>query len=275
MRFLYFITIPSSSIWCTISIGHRQLLIDYKLLTFVEEFITKSGGNIKLNLQKLNQFNMSKKYRILIADDHSILRAGLRALLQTESDLEVVAEVDNGKDAILSAVKYEPDLILTDLSMPKTNGTEAIQRIRKRLPEIKILVITIHRTEEYIRTALKAGANGYVLKDDSHEQLISAVHNVLAGRTYLSPSICDNVVKGYINSESQNVKQLSWEALTQREREVLKLVAEGGRNKDIAEYLSISLKTVEKHRSNLMKKLDLHSASGLTSYAISIGLTGT
>lgn len=217
---------------------------------------------------------MNNSTKILIADDHSILRAGVRALLNAEPDFEVIAEVDNGKDAVLSAIKNLPDLFLTDLSMPKTNGTDAIRKIRKRLPDIKILVMTVHRAEEYIHTALKAGANGYILKDDSHSELISAIHNIIEGKTYLSPSITNNVVKGYVRNSSEDVLKPTWEVLTQREREVLKLVAEGSRNKEIAEYLSISLKTVEKHRSNLMKKLDLHSASGLTSYAISNGLTG-
>ena len=215
---------------------------------------------------------MNKTSKILIADDHSILRAGVRALLSAEPDLEVIAEVDNGKDAIRSALMHKPDLLLTDLSMPKANGTEAIQKIRKRLPDIKILVMTVHRTEEYIHTALQAGANGYVLKDDSHMELISAIHHILSGKSYLSPSICNNVVKGYVSNNSSPSLKPTWEGLTQREREVLQLVAEGNRNKDVAEYLSISLKTVEKHRSNLMKKLDLHSASALTSYAIANGL---
>lgn len=215
---------------------------------------------------------MKSPARILIADDHTILRAGIRALLDMEPGFEVVGEVDNGKDAVLYAGRLKPDIILSDLSMPKTNGTEAIQRIKDRFPEIKILVLTVHKTEEYVHAALKAGASGYLLKDDTSDELISAINNILAGKIHLSSSICGNVVLGYL-SEPNSVKiTSSIDLLTIREREVLKLIAEGHRNKDIAEYLSISVKTVEKHRSNMMKKLGLHSTSAITSYAIKNGL---
>ena len=215
---------------------------------------------------------MKSPVRILIADDHTILRAGIRSLLDMVPDFEVVGEVDNGKDAISQAGQLKPDLLLTDLSMPKTNGTEAIQRIKSRYPDIKILVLTVHKTEEYVHAALKAGANGYVLKDDTSDELISAIKNIAAGKTYLSPSICSEVVMGYLADPGNERISTSIEQLTSREREIMKLIAEGYRNKDIAEYLSISLKTVEKHRSNMMKKLDLHSASSITSYAIKNGL---
>lgn len=215
---------------------------------------------------------MKSPVRILIADDHTILRAGIRSLLDMVPDFEVVGEVDNGKDAIYQAGQLEPDLLLCDLSMPKTNGTEAIQHIKSRYPEIKILVLTVHKTEEYVHAALKAGANGYVLKDDTSDELIAAIKNIAAGKTYLSPSICNEVVTGYLADPGKERIYTSIELLTSREREVMKLIAEGNRNKDIAQYLSISLKTVEKHRSNLMKKLDLHSASSITSYAIKNGL---
>ncbi len=215
---------------------------------------------------------MKSPVRILIADDHTILRAGIRSLLDMVPDFEVVGEVDNGKDAIYQAGQLKPDLLLSDLSMPKTNGTEAIQRIKSRYPDIKILVLTVHKTEEYVHAALKAGANGYVLKDDTSDELISAIKNIAAGKTYLSPSICSEVVMGYLADPGNERISTSIEQLTSREREIMKLIAEGYRNKDIAEYLSISLKTVEKHRSNMMKKLDLHSASSITSYAIKNGL---
>ena len=215
---------------------------------------------------------MSKKYTILLADDHSILRAGLCSILNSKADFDVVAEVDNGMDAIKTALAIKPDLLLTDLSMPKKNGTEAISEIKKRLPDIKCLVLTMHTSEEHIRTALNAGADGYVLKDDSHEELLTAIKTVLSGKTYLSPSICGNVVSGYLNSTTADKPVSAWELLTRREKEIIKLIAEGNRSKDIAEQLSISIKTVEKHRSNLMKKLDLHSVSSLTNYAMKNGL---
>ena len=216
---------------------------------------------------------MKSPARILIADDHTILRAGIQALLDKQPDFQVVGEVDNGKDAIYSAGQLKPDLVISDLSMPGTNGTEAIQRINSRYPEIRILVLTVHKTEEYVHAALKAGASGYLLKDDTSDELISACTNILAGKTHLSPSVCGNVVLGYLSYPNSNEKpSSSSDLLTTREREVLKLIAEGSRNKDVAEYLSISLKTVEKHRSNFMKKLNIHNASGITTYAIKNGL---
>lgn len=218
---------------------------------------------------------MKSKYTILLADDHSILRAGLCSILNSKSDFDVVAEVDNGMDAIKLALTMKPDLLLTDLSMPKKNGTEAISEIKKRLPEIKCLVLTMHTSEEHIRMALNAGADGYILKDDSHVELLTAIKTVLSGKTYLSPSICGNVVNGYLNSSADDKPVSTWELLTRREKEIIKLIAEGNRSKDIAEQLSISIKTVEKHRSNLMKKLELHSVSSLTNYAMKNGLVNS
>lgn len=211
---------------------------------------------------------MISPVRILIADDHTILRAGIRSLLSMVSNFEVIGEAECGKSTILYAGQLKPDIIISDLSMPKTNGTEAIQRIKSRYPEIKILVLTVHKTEEHVHGALKAGADGYVLKDDNSDELIQAINNLLAGKTHLSSSICSNVVMGYLADTRNKNNSTSSEQLTIREREVIKLIAEGYRNKDVAEYLSISLKTVEKHRSNMMKKLDLHSTSSITSYAI-------
>jgi DNA-binding NarL/FixJ family response regulator len=212
---------------------------------------------------------MKNKYTILLADDHSILRAGIRSILTSQNIFEVVDEVDNGKDALHKAIKLKPDMLITDLSMPKTNGTEAIREIKQRLPEIKILVLTMHSGDEHVYAALKSGADGYVLKDDDHDELMSAISNVLSGKKHLSPSICGSIINRFLNDSGDDDTPLSsWDILTHREREVLKLIAEGYRNKDIAEYLSISVKTVEKHRSNLMKKLDLHSISSLTNYAI-------
>lgn len=211
---------------------------------------------------------MSNKKTIILADDHAILRDGLRSILNTQSDLEVIAEVDNGKDAIKMALALKPDLLLTDISMPKTNGTDAIRELNKRLPELKTLVLTMHTSEEHIHAALNAGASGYILKDDSHDELLIAIKNVLNDKMYLSPSICSSVINGYLNASGSDKPVPSWQILTNREREILKLIAEGNRSKDVAEYLSISVKTVEKHRSNLMKKLNLHSIGSLTNYAI-------
>lgn len=216
---------------------------------------------------------MSNKKRILIAEDHTLLRTGLRIMLSQEPDLEVVGEADNGKDAILAVGRLQPDLVLMDLTMPGTNGMEAINEIKRRFPDTRILVLTIHKTEEYIQEALRAGAEGYVLKDSSQDELRSAIRSVLSGRSYLSPDVSDTVIHGYLSSgKPTSGNGTTWERLTQREREVLKLVAEGHGNKHIANYLNLSVKTVEKHRSNLMRKLGLHNAASLTAYAIERGL---
>jgi len=210
---------------------------------------------------------------VVIAEDHAILRAGLCAMLATEPDFQVIGEAASGREAIRMVGKLNPDLLLLDLSMPNSNGTEAISIIKKRYPETKIVVLTVHKAEEYIRAALEAGADGYVLKDDDQAELFTALRNILEGKPYLSPSICDKIVSGYLGgSSSEKASTHSWSSLTQREREVMKLIAEGYRNKGVAEYLSISPKTVEKHRSNLMKKLNLHSASAITAFAIENGL---
>lgn len=215
---------------------------------------------------------MSKEYRIVIAEDHTILREGLKALLVSDSKFKVVGEAEDGRDAIRLAEKLAPDLILMDLSMPRMNGMDAIAEIKKRLSDIKIVVLTVHKTEEYILAALQAGADGYLLKDDTHAELMMAVKSVFSGKTYLSPAISEKVIEGYIEGRKTLKTSTSWDSLSRREREVLKLIAEGNKNKEIAEYLYLSLKTVEKHRSNLMKKLDLHNAAALTAFAIEKGL---
>ena len=209
---------------------------------------------------------------VVIAEDHAILRAGLCAMLATEPDFQVIGEASSGRDAIRLVGKLNPDLLLLDLSMPNSNGTEAINTIKRRYPETKIVVLTVHKAEEYIRAALEAGADGYVLKDDDQSELFTALRTILEGKPYLSPSICDKIVSGYLGGSSEKARTHTWSSLTQREREVMKLIAEGYRNKGVAEYLSISPKTVEKHRSNLMKKLNLHSASAITAFAIENGL---
>jgi DNA-binding NarL/FixJ family response regulator len=213
-----------------------------------------------------------QKHTVIIADDHSILREGLCALLSHTPDLEVIAEAENGQDAIDKARQLQPQLVLLDLSMPVINGTEAIRAIKQRTPEIKIIALTVHKSEEYVRTALDAGADGYVLKDDSSNDLLTSIRNVMDGKTHLSPGICDKVINGFLNRPGKPQSMRSRDQLTQREREVLKLIAEGNKNRRIAERLSVSVKTVEKHRANLMKKLNLHGVSALTVYAIDNGL---
>jgi two-component system response regulator NreC len=212
--------------------------------------------------------------RVLIAEDHTILREGLRALLCSDPDIEVAGEVENGRDAIRLAGTLLPDLVLMDLSMPGINGIEAIAEIKKRLTDTKVIALTVHDTDEYIREALQAGADGYVLKDATAGELIMAIKSVVNGKTYLSPSISERIVSGYLDGSKGAGISTAWDTLTHREREILKLIAEGHTNKRIANYLCVSVKTVEKHRSNLMKKLNLHNAPMLTAFAIEKGVIG-
>ena len=215
---------------------------------------------------------MGNNVRIVLADDHTILREGLRALLSADPDFEIIGEAGDGREAVRCVEKLEPDLLLMDLSMPRMSGMDAISEIKKRYPETKIIALTVHKTEEYLLTTLQAGVDGYVLKDATHDELVMAIHNVMAGKRYLSPGISEKVIEGYLEGKEDSLTASSWQKLSQREREVLKLIAEGYKNKEIAEDLCISLKTVEKHRANLMKKLDLHNAAVLTVYAVQKGL---
>ena len=211
---------------------------------------------------------METRRKIVIAEDHTILRAGLRALLSGQNGLEVIGEAGDGREAIRKVDTLQPDLLLIDLSMPKLNGIDAIREIKSQHPKIKIIVLTVHKSEEYIIAALQAGANGYMLKDASQNELLLAIDYVINGKTFLSPSISDKVVDAFLNTDKKDKPAAVLDNLTAREREILKLVAEGNTNKKIADHLCISLKTVEKHRSNLMKKLDLRNTAALTAYAI-------
>jgi DNA-binding NarL/FixJ family response regulator len=215
---------------------------------------------------------MENKQRILIVDDHTLLRAGLRALLNQDPTIEVVGESGDGRDAIRAVGQLMPHLVLMDLTMPGMNGIEAISEIKRRYPDVRILVMTLHKTEEFIHASFKAGADGYILKDATHEEFHVAFRNVLQGKTYLSTDVSAKVVNGFLGGGRGTAGSSVFSALTLREREILKLVAEGNSNRQIAAYLFLSVKTVEKHRSNLMTKLDVHNAAGLTSYAIERGL---
>ena len=215
---------------------------------------------------------MGEKHRIVIAEDHTILREGLRALLSSNPDLEIVGEARDGQEAVRSVEKAKPHMILMDLSMPRMNGMDAIREIKKRCPETRILILTVHKTDEYIQAALEAGANGYVLKDSSHTELSLAIQNVLEGKYFISPEISGKIIGAYLQGKKPVKPTTSWETLTQREKGILKLIAEGYKNKEVADFLCISVKTVEKHRANLMQKLDLHNISDLTALAIEKGL---
>jgi DNA-binding NarL/FixJ family response regulator len=215
---------------------------------------------------------VNQKYRIVIAEDHTILREGLRALLSSRPEFEIVGEAEDGRAAVQCIERLKPALALMDLSMPRMNGMDAIREIKKRCPETKILVLTVHKTEEYILATFKAGADGYALKDSTHTELVMAIKSVLAGKPYLSPGISEKVIEGYLEGRQTLKARTAYETLTHREREILKLIAEGYKNKEIADELCISVKTVEKHRANIMEKLGLHNVQALTTFAIEKGL---
>jgi DNA-binding NarL/FixJ family response regulator len=214
---------------------------------------------------------MVLKHRILIAEDHTILRDGLRSLLAREPDLEIVGEADNGLDAIAAALRLRPDLVLMDLSMPKLGGLEAMRELAMRCRGTRVLALTVHKTEEYVRAAFDAGAVAYVLKDDSSAELRRAIRSAVAGVPYLSAGI-RRATGAAAPQPGGRGGRSAWEGVTPRERQVLKLIAEGHTSRRIAERLGISAKTAEKHRSNLMTKLDLHSVSAVTAFAAKKGL---
>lgn len=215
-----------------------------------------------------------QKCRVLIAEDHTLFRDGLKALLSYEPDFEVVGEAADGQEAVLRSEKVKPDLVLLDLSMPRVDGVTAIKEIKRRCPDTKILVLTVHKTEEHVAETLSSGANGYVLKEASQAELVLAMKSVLRDECYLSPAISAKVVDGYLAERKRQAPSVPSALLTARERQVLKLIAEGYKSKEIAGLLYISEKTVAKHRANIMAKLDLHSASALTAYALERGLVG-
>ena len=213
-----------------------------------------------------------QKARIVIAEDQKILREGLISILNSDDEFAIVGEAEDGLETIRCIERNKPDLLLLDLGMPRMSGISALKEIKNRYPGVKILVLTIHESEEFILEAFRSGADGYCLKDASYSELLLAVRDVLSGRLYLSPVISEKVLEGYLEDRKKFKSSTTWESITQREREVLKLVGEGYKNKEIADYLCISVKTVEKHRSNIMGKLNVHTASELTAYAIEKGL---
>jgi two-component system response regulator NreC len=212
------------------------------------------------------------KIRVLLAEDHTIVRKGLRALLDDETDIEVVGEAEDGRETVRQVERVHPDVVLMDITMPLLNGVEATRQIKAQYPEVQVLGLTRHENEEYIYQLLRAGASGYVVKQAAPAELVEAIRAVSQSETYLSPSINASVVEEYIRQAKAMVKSGPDERLTPREREVLQLVAEGRTNREIAQVLSISVKTVEHHRANLMSKLDLYSAAELTQYAIRTGV---
>jgi len=216
---------------------------------------------------------VNEKIKVMLCDDHAILRSGLTRLLGEQEDIEVVGEAENGREAVQKVQELYPDIVLMDIGMPVMNGMEATKQIKKRNPDIKVLVLTMHDNEEYLFQVLQAGASGYVLKKAADSDLVNAIHVVARGDCFLYPSAAKMVVEDYLEKlRSGQEPTSSYDTLTDREREILKLVAEGYTNREIAESLFISVKTVETHKSNIMEKLNLHKRAELVRYAIRKGI---
>jgi len=210
--------------------------------------------------------------RVLLADDHKIVRSGLRRLLDAEPDIEVVAEASDGREAVELATQQSVDVVVMDLAMPNLNGVEATRQILAQSPATKVIALSMHSDRRFVARALQAGASGYLLKDCAAEDLVSAIRAVAAGRTYFSPQISEVVVEDYVSGLAEDDSS-AWAVLTPRQREVLQLLAEGKSTREIAAGLYVSLKTVETHRHHIMRKLEVDNLAELVKYAIREGLT--
>lgn len=206
-----------------------------------------------------------------MADDHKIIRDGLRSLLEQQPDMEVTAEAQNGREAIRMARQHKPDVIIMDISMPDLNGIDATRLLAAEVPETKVIALSMHSDRHFVESMLKVGVSGYLLKDCAFDELIRAIRAVMINQTYLSPSIAGTVIKNYVDRLTTNDPVESIE-LSVREREVLQLIAEGKTTKQIANCLHISIKTIESHRRKIMEKLNLHTIAELTKYALRTGL---
>ncbi len=213
-----------------------------------------------------------KTFRILLADDHALVRAGIRELVQKLPGLEVVAEASNGRQALELIQTQPPDLVLLDIGMKELNGLEVAERLTREHPGVKALILSMHANEEYVLRALRAGACGYMLKDSAITELKLAIDTVLAGKTYLSPAISRSVIDSYLNRTAAPPRKNSLDLLTPRQREILQLIAEGNSTKEIAANLNLSAKTVETHRAQLMERLDIYDVASLVRFAIRAGL---
>ena len=210
---------------------------------------------------------------VLLVEDHAIVRQGIKALLAEEPDIVVVGEAGDGGQALALVQELRPDIVLMDLSLPGVGGIEATRQVRERFPETRVVVLSMHESEEYVYRALRAGASAYVVKQSTSTELALALRAVAAGSTFLSPAISDILIDDYVHRvEAQGRDQEALDVLTPREREVLHLIAQGYNNRQIAERLHISIKTVETHRGNMMSKLDVHDRAGLVRFAMESGL---
>ncbi len=215
-----------------------------------------------------------REIRLLICDDHTIVREGLKRLLDEEEGVEVIGEAMDGRDAVAKALDLMPDIVLMDLSMPGLHGLEATRQVVKRLPKAKVLILSMHKNEAYVLQALQAGASGYILKDSASEEVVTAIRAASRGDSYLSPAISRVVIEDYLrlsSPDSGGAKSL-YDTLTTREKEIFQLLAEGLKNQEIADRLHVSVKTVETHRAHIMEKLNLKNIAELVKYSIEIGI---
>lgn len=210
--------------------------------------------------------------RILLADDHTVIRRGLRALLERQNGFAVVAEAADGREAVETAAAVGPDVAVIDIGMPNMNGIEAARRITEKRPETAVVILSMHADESYVLRALKSGARGYLLKDSPEDDLINAIRAVHNGKAFFSPEISKMLAEDYMRQMRQRGVEDSYELLTRREREILQMLGEGNSNKDVATKLNLSLHTVETHRGNVLEKLNLHSTAEMILYAVRKGI---
>ncbi len=210
--------------------------------------------------------------KIILADDHKIIREGLKALLEKQEGMEVIAEAQDGISTVRLTKRLLPDIVIMDIGMPDMNGIDATRSIISETQGVKIIALSMHSDRRFVLEMLKAGASGYLLKDSAFEELALAINTVISGQPYLSPKITDVVIKEYIHTIPKN-EESAFTTLSKREREVLQLIAEGKSTKQIASYLNVSVKTIETHRQQIMEKLNIHSIAELTKYAIKEGIT--
>jgi two-component system response regulator NreC len=215
---------------------------------------------------------LMKKTKLLLVDDHTVIRSGLRMLLDNEDDVEIIAEAGTAEEALDKAVQHEPDVVVMDIGLPDASGIEVAAWIKERLPDVAIVALTIHEDEEYFFKMLEAGASGYVPKRAAPEELLKAIRIAASGQVYLYPTLADLLVKDYLSQDEEERASRNMDGLTPREQEVLTHLAEGLNNPDIGELLGISPKTVARHRENIMRKLNLHSRTELVKYAIRKGI---
>ena len=213
-----------------------------------------------------------KKVKLLVADDHKIFRQGIKKLLEEEPDLQVVGEAADGRETIKKATELKPDVILMDIAMANLNGLEATKQIKKVLPDVKVIMLTMHKNEEYVLQSFQAGASGYILKEGAVEELVSAIRSIHQDKSVLSPTISKTLIDAYLRKMETGKTETPFDLLTDREREVLQLIAEGNTNREVAKLLFISVKTVEAHRAHIMQKLNIHEIAKLVKYAIQKGL---